>query len=482
MSIPISVSAEGRREQARNGDGKFGEQQFSRAAEVDLDGASGEGPRSPDHDEVDQEELDQRRLTVVIPTALADQAEHSIEKANRRLEREGIEERFLFTREDKVTVRLPRADEVRRYGLNPVEKIQDETTTIVLNRPAISHSGWRFGAALERIPGTDDFTMRTARGEDFGGMTPEPGRCDHCGKYCARNDTYLVRNEESDEVLQVGSSCLEAFLGVKPKGLWSLGWEIEASDADDWDESGWSGPEPVEDNRTLIAQALAVSDGGATFVSRSRAEEWGKAATTDQMAIFGSLPPRASAEMRREREELLVAADQYEADGTVDAVLEAANEIDSTSDYGRNMQLLVKHGYSTPKMQSTLVSAVGAYRRKLRGVARERAQQERVSTAASGFIGDVKERKRDLPVTITNVYETSRSSFAYPYDEEPFQIITMRTEDEHELVWKTGSVQEVKVGAKAAFTGTVKKHSEYRGVDQTEMSRGKFVMSGPEGE
>lgn len=473
MSTSISARAASAREQARETDGTFGEQEFARATGVDLDNA-GWGDLTP---EIDEEEIDRRRRTLVIPTSLAEEAEHRIAKANRRLEREGLEDRFELTREDDVSFRRPTPEEINRYGLDPREAVKDEKTTIVLNRPSIGQEGWRFGATLERIPDSDDFTMRTARGEEFGGITPEPGRCDHCGQFRARNTTYLVRHEENGEVLQVGSSCLESFLGVKPKGLWSLGWELDASGEDDWESMGWSGPDPVRDNRTLIARALAVSEGGAKFVSRSRAQDWDKVSTTDHMAnVFARLGPSASATARREQEEMLTRADEYEQDGTVGAVLESAGKIDPDSDYGRNMHLLLKHGYASERMESTLVSAVGAYRRKLRGMERQKAQQERIDTVASGFIGEVKERTRDVPVTITNVFETTRTAYAYPYNEEPFQIITMRTGDGHELVWKTGSVQEVKVGDEAAFTGTVKKHSQYRGADQTEMRRGKFTI------
>ena len=82
-------------------------------------------------------------------------------------------------------------------------------------------------------------------------------------------------------------------------------------------------------------------------------------------------------------------------------------------------------------------------------------------------------------MTVANVYEGTRPRYAYPYGDEPFQIITMRDDDEHEIVWKTGSIQDVEAGDQISMTGTVKEHSQFRGVDQTVITRAKLEKTGP---
>ena len=81
----------------------------------------------------------------------------------------------------------------------------------------------------------------------------------------------------------------------------------------------------------------------------------------------------------------------------------------------------------------------------------------------SEYIGEIKERKRDMKVTLT----ASRSfdgyygtTFIYTFDY-----------NENVLVWMTSSCQDIEVGEEVFLTGTVKSHDEYKGVKQTKLSR-----------
>lgn len=81
----------------------------------------------------------------------------------------------------------------------------------------------------------------------------------------------------------------------------------------------------------------------------------------------------------------------------------------------------------------------------------------------SEYIGEIKERIRDMKVTVTSVrnidgfYGTST-------------IYTFKEKD-NVLVWITSSYQDVEIGESVLLTGTVKDHSEYKGIKQTKMSR-----------
>ncbi|HLR95018.1 MAG TPA: hypothetical protein VK053_10860 [Jiangellaceae bacterium] len=421
-----------------------------------------------------------------IPTWAVERAEHKVELANRRLEREGITDRFeLECVDEPVEHRGPTAFEADEYGLEAGKTYAFQYSTITLNRPAISHDGWRFDAALDRVPGTDEFTMRTVPGRDFGGWRPEPGRCDHCGKFRDRNTTYLVTHPETGETMQVGASCMEAFLGIRPKGLWTLGMGMR----DLYPE--YETPPPassmtVTDNRELIAKALIATEMGKRYVSKSRAEEWGTASTADRVEdLFGEDSLRRyTPEEREEREQAQTQLQDVLDSGVVDDVIAAGTAVGTDSDYGRNLTTVLQAGFATDKMRGTVISAVAVYGRQQRETVKAQADRDRAATAAQGFAADVKTRMREVPVTVTNVYESTRPRYAYPYGDEPFQIITMRDADGHEIVWKTGSIQPVEPGDRVTMTGTVKAHSQYRGVDQTEISRAlleKLVELGADG-
>lgn len=81
----------------------------------------------------------------------------------------------------------------------------------------------------------------------------------------------------------------------------------------------------------------------------------------------------------------------------------------------------------------------------------------------SEYVGDVKERLRDIKVTLTAVRSFDGfygTSFIYTF-----------TYGENVLIWMTSSCKDIEVGEKLLLTGTVKEHSEYKGVKQTKLSR-----------
>lgn len=421
-----------------------------------------------------------------IPTWAVERAEHKVELANRRLEREGMNNRFELERIDEpVEHRSPTPYEIDEYGFEAGQTYAFQYSTITLNHPAISHDGWRFDAALDRVPGTDEFTMRSVPGRDFGGWGPEPGRCDHCGTFRDRNTTYLVTHPETGETMQVGASCMEAFLGIKPKGLWTLGMGMRDLHPKDEPPPPASSMQ-VADNRELIAKALIASEMGKRYVSKSRAEECGTASTVDRLEyLFGENSfRRYTPDERAEREEAQTQLQDILGSGVVDDVIAAGTAVGTDSDYGRNLTTALEVGFATDKMRGTVISAVAVYGRQQRDSAKALADRDRAATAAPGFAADVKTRMREVPVTVTNVYESTRPRYAYPYGDEPFQIITMRDADWHEIVWKTGSIQPVEPGDQVTMTGTVKAHSQFRGIDQTEINRAqleKLVELGADG-
>ena len=81
----------------------------------------------------------------------------------------------------------------------------------------------------------------------------------------------------------------------------------------------------------------------------------------------------------------------------------------------------------------------------------------------SEYMGEVKERLRDLKVTLT----AARSFDGY----YGTSFISTFIYGENVLVWMTSSCKDIEVGDEVFLTGTVKEHSEYKGVKQTKLSR-----------
>lgn len=95
--------------------------------------------------------------------------------------------------------------------------------------------------------------------------------------------------------------------------------------------------------------------------------------------------------------------------------------------------------------------------------ARERAQQ------SSRFVGTVGQRIEAL-VTVTNVGKFSRSVYMMPHLEETVWVITMTDVFGNQFVSKSPNFKRER-DEKFTVRGTVKDHSEYRGVKQTVLTR-----------
>lgn len=81
----------------------------------------------------------------------------------------------------------------------------------------------------------------------------------------------------------------------------------------------------------------------------------------------------------------------------------------------------------------------------------------------SEYLGEIKERLRDLKVTLT----ASRSFEGFYGTSFIYTFMC----DENVLVWMTSSCKDIEVGEEVFLTGTVKSHEEYKGVKQTKLSR-----------
>lgn len=94
-----------------------------------------------------------------------------------------------------------------------------------------------------------------------------------------------------------------------------------------------------------------------------------------------------------------------------------------------------------------------------------KAQWEKENAPKTEWCGSIKD-KVDLTVKLTRRgrYETM---YGVTY------VYTFEDAEGHQLVWKTGTWLEQEEGAEVTLKGTVKAHSEYKGIKQTELTRCK---------
>lgn len=387
-----------------------------------------------------------------IPVSAIVDAQARIDKANRRLERAGIDDRFTYELSEQYV----------REGDDGQGRLYQDLT---LSHPSISYGGWEFTAAVDH---TDvGPIVRSRPGVELDGWRPETSTCEHCGASRRRSATYLLSHEDGTRK-QIGSSCMKDFLGVKPSGLWALGFDpLEESEDDEWIDRTSSADVATPSN-DIIAVALAVTDGGRGFVSQSFAEASGRNPTSHAVRdqLFGGVGPMSDRE-RHAREQIAADAERYIADGTVDQVLQYARTMDGGGDYATNMRALATAEHVGPKHLGLLASAVSGWARE-----NDRRSLEKAEAAAytPGFLAEPKTKIAGHKAVVEKV-------MVMEGDYGPTTMLIMRAETGHTLKWNASGTKDLKAGDKIALTGgTVKDHGTYGGKDQTILTRVKYEL------
>lgn len=397
--------------------------------------------------------------SLTIPDWAVPLAQKRVDAANRRLEKAGIEDRFGMD----VTEPFLRT----RYDGH-----QEMARTITLSHPTISYDGWEFVSALDSTP-DGQFIARTRPGASLEGWRPEQSLCEHCNTRRHRTATYVLRHTDGT-ITQVGSTCIQDFLGVKPGGLWALDADLaDQIDTDVEANLGSHTQDTYTPAKDVVAIALAASDGGRAY----RSSNWYGPEPSTAQAVRNVLwaNPRTPAE-RDELDELQAQADRYLKDGTVDEVLKVAAGMEGDSDYATNLRVLAGQEHVGPRHLGLLASAVTVW-------ARDRVEQERRAAfvpPAKGWLAPEGTKIAGTAATVEKV-----AFIDNPYDPYGGQntLVIMRADSGHTLKWFATGRKDLDTGQKLALTGgSVKKHDTYEGTDQTVLTRVKYDVQDADAE
>jgi hypothetical protein len=295
-------------------------------------------------------------------------------------------------------------------------------------------------------------------------------RCDHCGTKRDRKETFILRATGEDAAIaagtykQVGRQCLSDFLGGQSPSqiVWLLSIERTIRACGEEDDESWGGGggrirqtyDPV-DFLTWTAAVVRVSG----WISRARAQAEETRSTSDVVQYL--LTPQFGAQAQALWHEARV----KHAPGKSDedrgaAALAWAKALPGNSDYERNLSLVAKQSRLDPKHAGILASAVIGYEREVgKQVEQQTVAAGGVVSKHVGALGD----RLELVVTVLRVADVET-------DYGTMHIHTLRDQAGNAIVWKTAS-KRLDVGWSGLIKGTVKRHAEYRGEQQTELSR-----------
>lgn len=317
--------------------------------------------------------------------------------------------------------------------------------------------GWSFVASLDYseeggvitrpVPGVEvDLSAHRARAAE----------CDYCNTKRDRNATYVLLHEDG-RMMQVGSSCVQPFMGIKVSGLaWlassdSLSDLSELGDEDGGGGGGYGAPGKLSVDALMVATMAVEQVRG--WKSRGVAQQFGGLATID--VVLAVLEPRSKKDQELVAE-ILGEADMEAAAEKAEKVLDWARTQDGRSEWAENLRVLA-HGSTVGwRNAALLASAVAGYNRHL-GEVREREQR-----VPSTWFGEAKKRQAFEGEV---VYKTTMDG-----DYGLRSLILLRNAEGQVATWWTGW-SELETGDQVTGKVTVKGHETYKEEKRTVVTR-----------
>lgn len=338
--------------------------------------------------------------------------------------------------------------DIDTFGLEHVEVYYD----VVLGGEAPSYQGWTFIASLDWDPEAG-LIVKTAPGivSVNRGYLVE-GWCDHCRKARRRRKAFLVRNDATGQEVQVGSTCIKDFLGWDG----SIVFINEASVAEDLGFGGFGSAPDRWGTDYVLSLAWAL----VKLYGYKPASGFERTTKHDVVAVLQPpvhMPPGQRAELERVRD-LASEAKQRAAECRTWVLSE---DFQGDNEYVRNLKQIAAADHVSLGNVGILVSAPQAWARW-----QERTLIREAST--SEWVGTVKERIT-ITVTIASIrYIKSQWGTTVLYS----------LKDDRGNIFKWFASREAlgdATGKRLTLKATVKKHTEFNGTRQTELTRGHIV-------
>ena len=335
---------------------------------------------------------------------------------------------------------------------------------------APSYEGWTFLARIDTIPaGVNEeqaFTIATAPGVDYVDRDMvRPGHCDHCGQNRARKQTMLVRNDETGEIVNVGSTCIKDFLGWDANAVFlfedAAEREIETVLGGSFDRTYTT--------ETVLRLAYAATKAFGWVPSSAY-----NARPTAEWVRLGLGMFRPSSKDRHDLETLRAYAEEASEKAATIRTWILSESFSGQSTYVDNLKVAARLENVTSKQIGLLASAPSAYTRHLETEADRKAREarwadERAAKQTSDYIGQVGDKKVQVEGTIESIRYISG-------DYGTTTLYTVLTKEGNLVKWfASKEALGDKEGVEVKFEGTIKKHDDYQGVKSTVLTRCKVV-------
>lgn len=391
---------------------------------------------------------------------------HELDKLNRRAARLGVPQ--IQYRKTGQSKHEKRTSDITGEVVQVREYVEVE-----LSGQAPKYAGWALAAVLEHTPEGNIIRKSPDCKVELSAYREVKPLCEHCKTIRNRRDTYLVIHDDGS-IKQVGHDCLKDFLGHNdPHQLAQLAeiW-FSAGELGDLggDFEGFGGYGSKDDSiyaRSLLAYAaLAIRRFG--YVSRKYAEEHPdqNVVTTRMRVISWMFPTPEELQKARNRGEEWPRPEEQDkqfAEKAVEYVLNTLENKLDLSDFESNILIASKLEIVEGRAAGIACYVPEYYRRSI-----ERAKEREAKQLNSNNVhfGEVNKRYRDVELEYARTISWD-SEFGIQFRHFFY------TADRIQLSWKTGNDLGLFAGQKVKVTFTVKKHGDWKGWKQTDISRAK---------
>lgn len=403
--------------------------------------------------------------TYRIPSANIGELREKLAKLNKRAAKLGtapisLEVLSTETVEEKIPGWTLDNGEVMEW-----RTVAREYNTVHVHGETPTLNGWQFvatlihgenGTVINRVPTfSEEVDLSQYRDSD-------PSQCDHCGLDRRRVDTFVVYNEETGAIQQVGRQCLKDFLGYNDpiaiaKQLERIR-EFLGSMSDAEHDRSWRSPALESVTYYLTHVAACIREFGWKAASQV---QWDEQPTSVEayynMMDYGN----------KSKDGRKLYIDYTDEDV---ALAEAATEWNKThwnrdgSEFESNMAIAFADDYFNVRVKGFVAYGIQAYNKDRQEVIEREAQADK---KPSEWQGEVKVRQ---------VFEGLTVSAEIPMEGQFGTTYLYNMVDPNGNVFKWfASTTALEVGETYNLKATVKKHDEWKGQKQTVLTRAATV-------
>lgn len=288
--------------------------------------------------------------------------------------------------------------------------------------------------------------------------------CEHCNSKRHRKVVYILRNSETGEFKQVGSTCLKDFTGVldaeNAARFFSMFDELHESDGLYVAGSG----SPYYSIRDYLRYCVECVDKFGWFNSASQYSAANRAWDYFSYKELNRKGTRKPSEMDAEMESVNFDASEEHHGAKVSSIIEFVKKMEDDSSYVISIKSLANSDYFKSKFTGFVASMVICYNKEVERREAERKQREDAENNPSKFIGSIGDR---LEVDF-NEFEIVTSWDGFYGVTWMYRFVTA---EGNILIWKSSKWIDATETKKGHVKFTVKDHTEFRGIKQTEVTR-----------